>query len=65
MPLKCALLNKMGRFKNMILDITRAYKNIEGVTKSLGLSKPSKRTDRVERADPVPKKLKNQRYLVN
>ena len=48
---ECALLNKMGRFKNMILDITRAYKNIEGGTKSLGLSKPSKRVER------VPKKI--------
>jgi hypothetical protein len=47
---ECALLNKMGRFKNIILDITRAYKNIQGGTKSLGLSKPSKL------AEPVPKK---------
>ena len=41
----CALLNKMGRFKNMILDIARAYKKyVSGGTKSLGVSKPTKRS---------------------
>lgn len=42
---ECALLNKMGRFKNMILDIIRAYvsKGVGG-TKSLGVSKAAKRS---------------------
>ena len=42
---ECTLLNKMGRFKNMILDIARAYKTyVSGGTKSLGVSKPTKRS---------------------
>jgi hypothetical protein len=42
---ECALLNKMGRFKNMILDTARAYKTyVSGGTKSIGVSKPTKRS---------------------
>ena len=41
---ECSLLNSMGRFKNMILDIARNYKTYSGGTKSLGVSKPAKRS---------------------
>jgi len=49
---ECSLLNPMGHFKNMILDIARTYKTYSGGTKSLSVSKPTKRSpQRVTQSD--------------